>query len=753
MKKLSVLSVGILFVLGAFAQDAKKFMKQGNSDLEYEQYRKAIVSFKKVLEVEPENATALFKIGHCYLETFEHQKGLESMQAAIEIDAEVDKYQDYWLGRAYHLNYMFDEAINHYQLYLSTIKSKGDTRRDDLEKFLEECGYAKGYLAQPSHYRIENIGGPINTPDLEHSPVVSQDGKMMMFTSRHYIANGGDENHDDFIEQILISRKGTDGKWGAPQHFEHNLNGHDATIQLFDEDSKLLMYRNSGSGDLFVSEFTGDFWTEPEPYPGVNTQWNEVDGYINVTGDVFIYASSFRANDHDGTTDLFVIRRDESGKWSEPESVGDNINTKYEEKAPFLSSDGKTLYFSSTGHSSMGGYDVFKSYYDEDKEAWSDPINLGYPLNTPSDDIYFYYSNENNWSGYFSSYRRDGMGENDIYEVTFVPNVYVKGTVTDKNTGDPAENVQIDFVAVGEDETTASTPSEEATGKYLVNVVADEIYSVLVKNEAGVTLGTFEYEIPLLKEGDPLEYEFDMEVNMAVPELITENYEQATPEDEQTSAIVSDDEPMSENDIVESNQVTYDEKGNPIENIEETQVLAEKSVSSTHPVSNAPQSESFSASPESDDNYKGPSYVNEKYTEENKVDVKTYFKMEDVESGCKRILHHVYFDFNKSTLKEISYEELQKLSCLMSTHPSIVVEISGHTDALGNDDYNKKLSHKRAKAVVNYLVQQGVQASRLMAIGYGEDRPLASNDDEEEGRELNRRTEFKIIDSSLSMID
>lgn len=137
--------------------------------------------------------------------------------------------------------------------------------------------------------------------------------------------------------------------------------------------------------------------------------------------------------------------------------------------------------------------------------------------------------------------------------------------------------------------------------------------------------------------------------------------------------------------------------------------------------------------------------------DDKKIAVKEYFKMNDVETGCKRVLHHVYFDFNKAILQEKSYEELSKLSCLMSTVPNIKVEIGGYTDNVGDDSYNKSLSKNRAQAVVSYLINQGVSKDRLKAVGYGEECPLASNDDEEEGRELNRRTEFKIISTGLSL--
>ena len=745
------------------AQDAKKYIKEGNDNLEYDHFRKAAKAFEKALAEEPENAEALFNLGRAYIGSFRHQEGLEKMQAALEIKPVIDKHQDYWLGRAYHLNYYFGDAVKYYSAYLSTIKSSKDTRKTDLEKFIKECGFGKQYLAQQSHYKITNVGAPINTEDIEHSPIISQDGKTMMFTSRHYFENGTGENHDDeFKEQILISKKDEEGKWTTPTEFSHNLNGHDATVQLFDGDSKLLMYRNSGAGDLYIAESNGDEWLEPEPFNEVNTQWSELDGYINADGNMMVFSSSFQSDNHDGSMDLYVITKDAKGKWSSPKSIGSNINSPYDENAPFISTDGKVLFFSSNGHSSMGGYDVFKCLYDESTESWSDPINLGYPLNTPGDDIYFYYSNANNWSGYFASYRRDGLGEKDIYEVTFIPNVFVKGVVMDTDKQQVVENVIVEFIAKGEADAMAKDLVEASeNGKYLVNVLADHSYSVLIKTPEGQTLASFEYVIPSLKEGDKLEYVFDIKVNATTPELITENVTTAEAneeEDEKPVSIAMEEEttydsPQTENsaETKQNTAIGSTKPGvaNSLVDNSTSKTLANTSPKPTDVAANQTKNNATN-SPNSNVS-KDNSSTNSPSNSNDKIAVKEYFKMNDIETGCKRVLHHVYFDFNKATLKPESHEELSKLSCLMSTVPNIKVEIGGHTDGVGGNGYNKSLSQKRAESVVAFLISQGVDKTRLRAVGYGEAQPLASNDDEDEGRELNRRTEFKIISTDLSL--
>lgn len=721
MKRVIFAVIAILIVVVGQGQDTKKFLKEGNNHLEYEHYRKAANDYRLVLKDEPENSEALFNLGKAYLGCYRHPEALENMEKAIAIDDDIDKYQDFWLGRAYHLNYKFDKAIEHYKKYLETL-SKSDPRSNDVNKYILECGYAKEFVGKRSFYRIDNIGAPINTSMDEHSPVLTQDGNTMMITARKYTEDGESEN-GNFSEEVLVATRDENGKWMKPKHFEHNLDGHDATVQLYDNDSKLLLYRNTGAGDLYHSDLVNGDWTDPVPMESINTIWPEIDAYVNKEGDKMIYSSNFNATNHDNS-DLFVVTKTANG-WSEPKSLGNNINTEYDETSPFISTDGKTLFFSSNGHTSMGGFDVFKSFYDESTNSWSKPVNLGYPLNTPSDDIYFYYSNEDNWSGYFSSYRRDGLGEKDIYKVQFIPNVHVKGVVSDINTKQPVANLNIKFIAEGDEEEMGTDVTKEGTGDYLVNILADRSYSIIVQDKEGQTLGTFEYIVPLLKENDPLDYVFDIELDVAAPELISANVTSAVAEDEEVVGI----------DAFEEEEVKTEELPEEVEEDEVSDIVSSPETSESETsTSNFVSNETDKPANKTDEN-----------KEEAVKEAKSHFKMDDIETGCKRVLHHVYFNFNETTLQESSYDELDKLACLMSSKSDVKVEIGGFTDNIGDDAYNKSLSQKRAQAVVDYLIKQGIPKSRLSAIGYGEEQPIASNDDEKEGRELNRRTEFKFL--------
>lgn len=719
MKKIIFAVISLLIAIGSQGQDTKKFLKEGNNHLEYERYRKASSSYLLVLKDEPENSEALFNLGKAYLGSYRHPEGLELMEKALTIKTDIDKHQEYWLGRAYHLNYKFNKAIKHYNNYLAVIP-KNDPRKKDIDKFIYECENAKEFVGKRSFYRIDNIGAPINTAIDEHSPILTQDGNTMMVTTVKH-KEDGENKSDNYSENVLIYVRDESGKWKKPQQLNHKLTGHEATVQLYDNDTKLLLYRNTGAGDLYQSELIDSVWSEPVPITSINTAWPEIDAYVNKEGDKMIYSSNFKSTNY-ANSDLFVVTKTANG-WSQPKSLGSNINTEYDETSPFISSDGKTLFFSSTGHNSMGGFDVFKSFYDDSTGTWSKPINLGYPLNTPSDDVYFYYSNEDNWSGYFSSYRRGGLGEKDIYKVQFTPNVFITGVVKDKATQKPLPNLNIKFIAEGEEEDMGVDVTKQNSGKYLVNLLADRSYSVIIQDKSGQTLGTFEYIVPLLKEKDPLDYVFDIELNVDAPELISENVTSAAHEDEEIVSIDASEEVVTNKELPKNVVVkeevdfaalsTMETLTNEVDALDETP--SEEKIKEENP------------------------------TEKAVKEAKNHFKMDDVETGCKRVLHHVYFSFNKAVLQEKSFDELDKLACLMSSKSDSKVEIGGYTDNVGDDAYNKQLSQKRAQAVVDYLVKQGIPKSRLTAVGYGEEHPIASNDDEDEGRELNRRTEFKFL--------
>lgn len=492
----------------AQAQSTRKDLKTGNKFFEQENYRAAIPYYEKVLAKDPNNAKALFNAGISYM-SFDKEKASDYIYKAQKLKPKVSKDVDYWLGRIDHLNYNFDEAIAHYQAYNATLKKK-DQRKDELAQLIAHSKNAKVQFNSPKDIFVKNLGPTINTQYSEHSPVISSDNKLLIFTSRGDKVTGASGKESDtknksiaadgeYYEDILEAIRIDDENWQKPRSLSGVLNGkgHDASIQLFDNDTKLLMYRNDNNGDIFVSDKSGGDWTIPKPLDGnINSKAFESDAFITPDG-LTIYFSTGKYSE-DGTLDLYTSTRSAVGSdWGTARSLGANINTKYDDDSPFLSKDGKTLYFSSRGHNTMGGYDIFKSEYDEAGRKWGPAQNMGYPINTPDDDTYYRLSPDGSYA-YLSSYRIGGYGEKDIYTINYIKNANIVGKVfSKKDSTTVIPGVELVFSGSQADKTALSFRDvTKPDGAYKVSVLSGRTYQVAVSKD-GKNIETQEFPVPV----------------------------------------------------------------------------------------------------------------------------------------------------------------------------------------------------------------------------------------------------------------
>lgn len=639
--------------------DGDKLFEQGDFF-----YKLALDPYLAAYKFNPNNALLNFKLGKCYLRSSYRLKSIPYLEKAYQLDPNVDPQIHFVLGQAYHLDKQWDRAIGEFKLFMNTLK--GDELKEigeSVNKQITECLTGKEMEKKPVRVFIDNIGPEVNTPDPEYGEVISADESEMIFTSRRPTTTGGgkDEVQNEYYEDLYISYK-KNGKWTPAQNLGKpvNTDGHDATAGLSPDGQTLFVfYDDKGDGNLYQCTLKGDSWTKPEKLnKNINTDFHESSASISSDGKTLYFVSN--RSDGLGDRDIWKSTLDAKGKWGKPENLGATINTAYGEEGVYIHPDGKTLYFSSEGHNTIGGYDIFKSVYNEATNTWSEPENLGYPVNTPDNDVFFVISASGR-HGYYSSVRSDGYGEKDIYMITFLgpekpmvlnnednllasqtapvketviaPTVQIKeaqltilkGVITDEATKQPLE-ATIEIVDNTKNEVIATFTSNSSTGKYLVSLPAGRNYGIAVKKE---------------------NYLFHTE-NFDIPN--TSAYQE----------VVKD------------------------------------------------------------------------------------VALKNIAVGSKIILKNIFFDFDKATLRPESTNELERLTKLLNDVPSLKIEISGHTDSKGADDYNKKLSDNRAKAVVAYLVGKGISADRLTAVGYGEEQPIATNDTDE-GRQLNRRTEFKIL--------
>ncbi|MBF9144028.1 OmpA family protein [Hymenobacter properus] len=491
----------------AEAQSTRKDLKTGNKFFEQENYRAAIPYYEKVLAKDPNNAKALFNAGISYM-SFDKEKASDYIYKAQKLKPKVSKDVEYWLGRVDHLNYNFDEAVAHFQAYNATLK-KNDQRKEEIAQLIKHSQNAKVQFNSPKDIFVKNLGPTVNTPYSEHSPVISSDDKLLIFTSRGENVTGASGKPSDkknkaiaadgeYYEDIFEATRVDDENWQKPRSLSGVLNGkgHDASIQLFDNDTKLLMYRNDNNGDIFVSDKSGGDWSAPKPLNGnINSKSFESDAYITPDGKT-IYFSTGKYSE-DGTLDLYYSTRTDGGDFGPAKSLGANINTKYDDDSPYLSRDGKTLYFSSRGHNTMGGYDIFKSEWDSVGRKWGAAQNMGYPVNTPDDDSYYRLSPDGSYA-YLSSYRIGGYGEKDIYTINYIKNANIKGKVfSAKDSTTVIPGVELVFSGQQADKTALSFRDISKTdGSYQVAVLSGRTYQVAVSKD-GRPIETQEFPVPV----------------------------------------------------------------------------------------------------------------------------------------------------------------------------------------------------------------------------------------------------------------
>ncbi|UOG76924.1 OmpA family protein [Hymenobacter tibetensis] len=490
----------------ALAQSTRKQLKTANKFFEQENYRASIPFYEQVLAKEPNNPLALFRAGISYM-SFDKEKASDYIYKAQKLKPKVSKDVEYWLGRVDHLNYNFDEAITHFQAYNVTLKPK-DTRKVELAQLIQHSKNAKVQFNSPKDIFVKNLGPTVNTPYAEHSPVISSDDKMLLFTSRGENVTGAGNTGDkkggnlatdgEYFEDIFETKRIDDENWDKPRSLSGVLNGkgHDASTQLFDNDSKLLMYRQDENGDIFYSEKSGGDWTAPKKLnKNVNSTAFESDAYITPDG-LTIYFSTGKYSE-DGSLDIYFSNRQAGGDWGPAKSMGSAINTKYDDDSPYLSRDGKTLYFSSRGHNTMGGYDIFKSEYDSIAKRWGRPENMGYPVNTPDDDTYYRLSPDGSYA-YLSSYRIGGYGEKDIYTINYIKNATIRGKVFSQRDSTIIPGVELVFSGTQADKTALSYRdiTKPGTGDYQVSVLSGRSYQVAVSKD-GTNIITEEFAVPV----------------------------------------------------------------------------------------------------------------------------------------------------------------------------------------------------------------------------------------------------------------
>lgn len=407
---------------GALLKKALAAIKKGDAlaDKGGVDLPEAMASYEEALRINADNAELTLKLGVCILNGPHPHTALATIKRAAELDPALPRVH-FLLGFALQLNAKWDEAMEEYARHGQIIRLSPDPDRtyNMVDKHITECRNGKTYMASPVRATVMNVGTSVNTLGNEYGALLDPKGELF-FTARRVGATGGKINkvNNNWFEDIYSSRWEANG-WSVAQPVAEPLNSsrNDATVSLSADGKQMILYRDErNGGDLFVSERAGNGWTEPQPLPAsVNSPAQESSAWRTADGEWLYFVSSREGGL--GGSDIYRSPWDVTVReWGTAENLGPDINTIYDEDGVFMTADGNTLYFASQGHSSIGGYDLFKSELRNGQ--WSKPENLGWPINSPGDDQFIVLSADGA-TGYFNSVRPGGSGGDDIYRVEF----------------------------------------------------------------------------------------------------------------------------------------------------------------------------------------------------------------------------------------------------------------------------------------------------------------------------------------------
>jgi Ca2+-binding EF-hand superfamily protein/tetratricopeptide (TPR) repeat protein len=468
------------------------------SEFLFEEYAEALPNYLRLNKQFPDNDNINYKIGVCYLnDPYEKKKAISFLEKAVqninpkfkensfkETGAPLEA--NFYLGNAYRINNELQKAIETYEHF----KEQADPELYDLELVNEQiraCNNAIDLKTRPIDIEIENLGDRINSRFSDVQPVISGDETRLVFVQQQA-----------FFDALAFSEK-IDGEWSFPRILMEELQVDEDVYptSLSYDGNTLFIYRNDNfTGNLYTSQYINGRWsTLTKLNENINTKYWESHACTNKQGDTLYFTSNRKGGL--GGLDIYYAVKGSNNDWGRAVNLGSTINTKYNEETPFLTSDGKTLYFSSYGHYNMGGYDVFYTTKLSDG-SWAVPINAGYPINTTDDDVFFD-PVHNGAFAYFPRYRDEGFGRMDIYRFEIFSKTHprkflIKGMVGIRDGASLGTPVRVAIVEKYSRDTIAVTYADQATGAFTFSA-AKGAYDLLIEAE-GYEPASHSMEIP-----------------------------------------------------------------------------------------------------------------------------------------------------------------------------------------------------------------------------------------------------------------
>lgn len=637
MKRVLLIIICLVFYCDGFGQanystksrKAIKLYEEAQLLLRQRRFSEAIEQLKEALEKDNDFIEAHLRLAFSYellRETSAQQYHLEQI---VRIAPNSNRFKNvyYSLGKVYFNQGKYEES-RQLLVKLEQLGIDNDRIRKDVDELNRNIEFALEHINKPLDIRPKPLSRTVNSFPLQYFPVLTADENIIIYTIRLGVSFYDDEN-------IVISEKDENGNWTKPKSISPNINSqfNEGTCTI-SADGRILIFTNCegrqsfGGCDLFLSVKTGSDWSVPVNLgKNINSRSWDSQPALSADGRKLFFISD-RGGGF-GKRDIWMSEKDENSIWQKAVNLGSNINSKEDEVSPFIHANGTTLFFASQGFPGFGGFDLFKSEWQD--SSWNAPENLGYPINTHEDQVSLFVAT-NGKNGYYS-FERNGPGnqkQSFIYGFEFPEkgildnrSIYLTGNIYDEETNKPLD-AKVEIYTLGSERPLAIFNSDPVTGEY---------FSILNEHE--------KIALYIDREG----YLF--------------------------------------------------------------------------------QSQSFEVNPDSSNSIRKDIYL------------------KPIKKGTSVRLNNIFFEFNSASLTDDSKTELFKIVRFLIENPEVNITISGHTDDQGTDEYNMDLSKRRAKAVFDFLIDQGINPDSLTYVGFGETQPLVSNTDDE-SRSYNRRIEFSI---------
>jgi len=518
-------------------QGLKKPFKKIKAYFRYraEDYNGALRIYREIYELNKNDAKINFLIGKTNVQLQNMDEAMVFLKRALKLQPNVDKSIHFLLGECYQYNEKIDSAIIEYKAYESTFKNSKPSANDPVIDLLAQVETAKNLMDHPVNVKITNMGSNINSEYDDGMPQITADGKTLIFTSRRPDTKGGgiDPNTGQYYDDIYISTWDEVKKeWSPAEDAEGDLNtpGHDAVLGISPDGKTIFVYRNipkvTGSGDIYFSTKKPDGkWSKPKPLAKpVNSSFFEGSCSLSPDGNWLYFVSE--RNGGYGNADIWKSKRIGKNIWAKPVNLGPVINSEGDEMSVFMHPDGKTIFFTSNGHKTMGGYDIFMSQMKADS-SWTDPVNLGYPINTTKNELSFTMTADGK-KAYITSTKAGGLGGADIYEVDMTNYVFPIKIGSEVTTTTEAPKIETDL-SILKGTVIESDAAQALEAEISIKDIATGKISKILTSENGdyfITLkGDKDYEISVEKEGykkytEKVTLPFDAEKTYTLVKLI-----------------------------------------------------------------------------------------------------------------------------------------------------------------------------------------------------------------------------------------